>query len=203
MTKQDLQDLTSMLTALAEMYGKPKLSDFVVSLWCKAMQGYSIEAIRAAFSAHVQNPDNGQFMPKPADIIRLIGGTNQDKAMIAWAKVDKAVRLIGTYADVVFDDPLIHAVVTDMGGWIALGQKNDDEWPFIAKEFETRYRSYAMRQETPLCQPVLTGIANAHNSRNGYQLSAPVLIGDEQKAQALLSGGKKENPVLKFKRLTA
>jgi hypothetical protein len=35
-------------------------------------------------------------------------------------------------------------VISDMGGWVLLGSKGDGDWPFIAKEFENRYRGYRM-----------------------------------------------------------
>jgi len=76
---------------------------------------------------HLMNPDTGQFLPKPADIVRMLGGRTLDRALMAWAKVDKAVRQIGTYESVVFDDALIHRVLHEMGGWVGMGQKTENE----------------------------------------------------------------------------
>jgi len=84
-------------------------------------------------------------MPKVADVIKMLQGSTQDSALTAWAKVDKAVRSIGTQMSVAFDDPLIHKVIQDMGGWLGLGQRQEAEWPFVAKEFETRYRGFKAR----------------------------------------------------------
>lgn len=188
MTQDDFEKFEDLLSGVGEIYGKT-LSEFALSLWWGALKNYDLAAIRNALHRHVVNPDNGQYMPKPADVVWMIGGTSTDSAMIAWTKVDKAVRQVGTWQDVVFDDPLIHRVIDDMGGWIEFGKKTEDEWPFVAKEFETRYRGYASRGITPEYKGVLTGIANANNSRHGFDCGKPVLIGDPEKARRVIRMG--------------
>jgi hypothetical protein len=115
--------------------------------------------------------------------------------------VDLAVRRVGTYCDVVFDDALIHRVIQDMGGWIALGTKAENEWPFVAKEFENRYRSFRSRGECPQYPPTLIGIATAHNFRKGYKSGTPVLIGQEYLAKRVWLGGS-DRPALDLKRMS-
>lgn len=188
MHMKDKADFAEMMVVLSEYYGKA-VSDAMIEMYWQGLQMYDIQAIREAFNRHVANPDSGQWMPKIADVAKMLGGTSQDAALQAWAKVDKAIRHVGTYSDVAFDDPLIHRVIHDMGGWIGFGAKTEDEWPFVAKEFENRYRGYRMRSERPDYPKVLTGISNAHNSRNGHKLDAPRLIGNVDKATRVISGG--------------
>ena len=87
-----------------------------------------------------------------------------------------------------------------MGGWIALGSKGEDEWPFVAKEFENRYRGFRSRNEYPEYPASLMGMATAHNNQKGFKTDPPVLIGNEQLARLVLYGGT-DKPVLGFKRL--
>ena len=188
MQQNEFDQFAQMLESIAEYCGKP-LSPGVVAIYWQGLKDLDLSAIRHALNAHVQNPDTGQFMPKIADVRRMLGGTTQDSALRAWAKVDKALRHVGTYASVAFDDPLIHRVLHDMGGWVGLGTKTEDEWPFVAKEFENRYRGYAMRNESPEYPPLLTGIADADNARRGLQCEPPRLIGDATKAEAVMQGG--------------
>jgi len=188
MQSSDFDKFDSMMQAVAGIYGRD-LSPGVMSLYWRALQQYDISAISEALNRHVQNPDNGQFMPKPADINRMLGGTTQDAALVAWTKVDRAVRGVGTYADVAFDDALIHRVLADMGGWVSLGSKSEDEWPFVAKEFENRYRGYKMRNDRPDYPPVLIGVAGAHNRNGGFKIDAPKLIGDPHAARMVMEGG--------------
>ena len=137
------------------------VSDFALSVWWSAMRQYDLRAVNEAVGRHAVNPDSGQFMPKPADIVKMLGGTTKDSALVAWSKVDKAIRNVGPWEDVAFDDPLIHRVLYDMGGWMMLGQNTSDEIKFIAKEFEARYRGFKMRSENPEYPPVLIGTSGA------------------------------------------
>lgn len=188
MRADEYQQFCGLMTGVHDFYGKD-LSEFALSVWWEAMRPYDLSAVRDALSRHVVDPDAGQFMPKPADVVRAIGGRTIDAAQMAWSKVDSAVRRVGSYASVVFDDPIIHRVISDMGGWILLAGKGDGDWPFVAKEFETRYRGYKMRGDRPEYPAVLIGISEAHNSNEGYRVDPPVLIGDRVKALRVQSGG--------------
>lgn len=175
MTEGDYDQFAARLNALGDMYGKPQ-SEWALTLWWGALSMYDLAAISDALTRHVRNPDSGQFMPRPADVVKMIGGTTIDAALQAWSKVDRAVRCVGPHRDVVFDDPLIHRVLLDMGGWTGLAMKTEREWPFVAKEFENRYRGYA-RGPLPEYPPVLEGISNAQNGSARQALQPPVLIG--------------------------
>jgi hypothetical protein len=190
----DFQKFHDGIAGVMSFYGK-SVSRFALDVWWTALRRFDLAAIVDAFNRHLANPDTGQFAPKPADIIRMLQGSTQDSAMRAWAKVDQAVHRVGTYCDVVFDDALIHRVIQDMGGWIALGTRNEDEWPFVAKEFENRYRGFSARGEHPPYPATLIGLATAHNSRHGYPAETLILIGNEQSAREVLRGGSGQPPL--------
>ena len=189
MNKQaDYERFLAILTGVSDYYGKD-LSEGVISLYWQGLKQYDLQAVEKALWEHTQNPDSGQFMPKIADVTKMLQGRTQDQAAIAWAKVDKAVRHVGTYADVAFDDPIIHRVIADMGGWIWFGNQKEDEWPFVAKNFENRYRGYKMRGEIPEYPKVLIGIANAYNQKEGFKTQGARLIGNAQQAEKVMLGG--------------
>ncbi len=196
MIEQDFDEFSRLLNTLSEYFRKP-MSPGVMGIYWQGLRDLELTELRAALNAHVQNPDVGQFMPTIADIRRMVGGTTQDSALVAWSKVDRAVRVVGTYADVIFDDPIIHRVIRDMGGWIAIGGKSEDEWPFVAKEFETRYRGFRMRGEVPPYEPVMIGIAGAQNRRLGMPVQQPRLIGDQSACQRVQIGGT-DRPLLEI-----
>ena len=188
MQTHEFEQFRTLLAGVHDFYARD-LSEFSLSVWWESMRQYDLAAVTQAMNRHVMNPDNGQFMPKPADVRKMLGGTSADAALRAWAKVDKAVRQVGNYASVAFDDPLIHRVISEMGGWIGLGQKTEDEWPFVAKHFENLYRGYAMRGEQPDYPPVLVGIAQADSEARGLRFDPPRLVGDQEKAMAVIAGG--------------
>lgn len=199
MKQQDFDEFCEMLDLVAEQHNK-RLSDGLKMLYWQGLSDFDIEAVKQAAYRHLRNPDTGQFMPKIADFIRMLQGTTQDSALVAWAKVDKAVRQVGTYVDVVFDDPIIHRVIHDMGGWIGLGNKNTEEWPFVAKEFETRYRGFKQKIDIPDYPPKLIGIATAHNEQKGLPVDPPMLIGNELRARQVFNGGS-DKPSIGFKKM--
>lgn len=200
MQTEEFEKFHDGIVGVMDFYGK-SVSSFALDVWWTALKGFDLPAIVDAFNRHFANPEAGQYPPKPADIIRMLKGTTLDAALTAWAKVDQAVRRVGTYQDVVFDDSIIHRVIQDMGGWIALGTKSEDEWPFVAKEFENRYRGFKSRSERPEYPPILMGIANAHNCQQGFRLNEPMLIGNEALARQVLQCGS-DKPMVGFKRFT-
>ncbi len=201
MQQRDFDSFVDILQVVAEQYGK-RLSDGLIALYWQGLKDYDFAAVRDALGRHIRNPDSGMFMPKIADVVKMLQGSTQDSALIAWAKVDKAVRQVGTYLDVVFDDPLIHRVIHDMGGWIALGTKTEDEWPFVAREFENRYRGFKARGEVPEYPSRLVGVAGSHNEREGFAAAMPVLIGNASAAQLVLEGGNNK-PLVGITRMHA
>lgn len=188
MLDNEKKSFVTLLTGLASYYDR-ELSIGAIDVYWNALREFDLEAVSKAISNHAKNPDSGQWMPKVADIVRMVQGRTADQASLAWSKVDSALRRVGPYADVVFDDPVIHRVMADMGGWLQLMGKTDEDWPFVAKEFENRYRGYRMRNEIPEYPPVLIGIANAHNGKEGMRTMPPVLIGNQERAQAVMLGG--------------
>lgn len=194
MEQTDFQRFQELMEGVHSFYGKAS-SSFALDVWWQALKVYDLAAIRDALGRHCVNPDNGQFMPRPADVVRMMEGSTLDSAVTAWTKVDRAVQQVGTYSTVVFDDPLIHRVLADMGGWPQLGQRQVDEWPFVAKEFQTRYRGYRSRREEPAYPPTLIGIFDQQNTAQGFAAQAPVLIGDQRKAREVLAGGS-DRPAL-------
>lgn len=191
---EQFEDFRDGINGVMAFYGKT-VSQFALDVWWSALKAYDLPAIIDAFNRHLASPDVGSYPPKPADIVRMLGGRTIDKALSAWAKVDRAVRQVGTYESVAFDDAIIHRALHEMGGWVAMGQKTEDEWPFVAKEFENRYRAHAARGVTPEYPPVLIGIAEAHNEAKGLRSSAPRLIGNPDEAERVMSGGGGANLV--------
>ena len=199
MQASDNEQFVALIGDVYAFY-RQDFSRFAAGVWLQAMQPFDFRAVADALNKHCVNPDNGQFMPKPADIVKMLQGSTQDAGLVAWSKVDAAIRMRGTYVSVVFDDPIIHRVILEMGGWVQIGGKNETDMPFLKNEFVNRYRGYKMRNEVPEYPSVLIGMAEAQNSRQGFECAPPVLIGGAEKAkQVLLKGVNK--PLIGFTQL--
>jgi len=189
MTENDKKAFLAVMYKLFAIYEMPLENKHLLSAWFDALSDYDIEEVAVAAQRYIKSPDFGTYKPKPADLIKMIEGTSADRALMAWSKVESAVRSIGTYVTVAFDDPIIHRVIADMGGWVALGEKSEDELPFVAKEFGNRYRGLAQKQETPAHPRKLYGVIDTSNGATGHvEEMAPVLIGDRDKAGSILAG---------------
>lgn len=188
MQQADFDNFVDCLQVVGEQYGK-RLSDGVIALYWQGLQDYDLAAVREALGKHLRNPDVGQFMPKIADIIRMLQGSTADSAFAAWAKVDRAVRCVGAWESVVFDDPLIHAVITAMGGWGWLNKQDDVAWPHVARNFEVAYRGFKARGEVPAYPSHLIGMTEAHNAKSRFASTPPKVIGDVDQARLVFKGG--------------
>lgn len=183
------RSFAELFTALADYYGA-EISQASLRLYWEGLKAYDYNAIEKAAWAHTQLPDEaGRWMPKVSDLNKMLIGRTSDQSQIAWSKVDRAVRTVGPYADVAFDDPIIHRVVQDMGGWVCVCSKEEKEWPFVAKEFCTRYQAFRMTGDTPEHPRYLIGMANANNTHAGQQHKLEVrLLGNTDKARQIASG---------------
>lgn len=189
MELHDKPTFFSLLIGIAELHGR-ELSETVLEIYWGALQSFTLPDLQRAFSTLLTNPDTGQYLPKPADIVRMLTGNSQTQALQAWAKVERAIRQVGSWQTVVFDDPIIHATIRDMGGWIALCQTPTDELAFRAKEFENRYRGFV--PDPPKDYPrALIGQAEAINAQSGKAIAPPVatVIGQLERARTLYRAG--------------
>ncbi len=187
MKTQDREAFAVLMAGIGELYGKP-LSPQLMSIYWDGLKDYEFAEVKVAVNLHVRNPDTGQFMPKIADVVKFLEGNTLTQAMRAWQKVTDGLRRVGTYASVAFDDPIIHAVIEDMGGWRNLGLVTDDDLPFKAREFEKRYQGYKVKPPERFPRK-LVGIFECENAARGYDAPEVVLIGDELQAKLVLEAG--------------
>jgi hypothetical protein len=187
-----------MLNRVHMVLGKAEPDNLVVRLYWDTLRNYTLEDVREALNRHLADVDVGMFVPKPADIIRNIQGNTSTQSELAWTKTEKAVRGVGPWQSVTFDDPIIHQVINDMGGWVAMCGISEQELPFKHIEFVKRYRGYINR--APALDQIsgkLGGIAAGQNQLTGIRYEEPpVLVGNVQRAAALLTHGGRNQPKL-------
>lgn len=192
-------DRAAFREALAAVYAlyRVDLSPAVTEIWWRALQSYELAAVQEAFGRHSVNPDTGQFIPKPADVVKHLDGTSTDSGILAWAKVTEAVRHVGSWSSVCFDDPIIHKVIVDLGGWTQLCAVTEKEWDFKARAFQASYRAYRARPlgEYPKSLPGRIEIQNGASGFAGANVEVK-FIGDHTKARALLGVVESDDEVM-------
>ena len=140
MTENDFEAFSEMWEACHENYGRSP-TPRSINMAFDVLARFDIEQVGKALIAHMNDPSQGQFAPKPADIVRNAEGTFTDAANEAWTKVDHAVRRYGTGPTWVFDDARIHAVLHQMGGISQLGKMDERDFAFFREQFCKRYAS--------------------------------------------------------------
>ncbi len=116
MKPTDMPAFQRLITDALAFY-RQDLTPFAIGVWWQACEPFDMEQVMRALTAHATDPDRGHFPPKPADLIRVLRGTHGDRALMAWSKAYGAIGSVGGYTSVAFDDPAIHAAITDLGGW--------------------------------------------------------------------------------------
>jgi len=165
--EDDLKDFSKLIAGIFGM-NQRDASDDVIEIYYRALADYSLDDLKKAFSEHVRNPDCGTFLPKPADIIRILEGDSNKKSLEAWVKAYKAISRAGSGSTVIFDDPIIHAVISVLGGWERFClEVTDKTEKFIKKEFIDFYKMYLSKDnfDYPKC---LIGRNERINHEKGF-----------------------------------
>lgn len=181
MDKTDLKAFEQIMTSLNELYGDPakQISDLKMELYYNALKDLSIDQLNDAVNILCQTKTIKTW-PLPAEIRQAVEGNPQDKAQVAFDKLITAVRSIGSYQTVIFDDPAIHAFVQSYGGWEEICDKTVDDWKYMRNEFVRGYTGFCRVNGVPL---QLTGIHDAVNRAKGLEHAIPpAIVGDTAKA---------------------
>lgn len=178
MKDSDFDTFSEAWSTAYEMTGNCKApTPRAINMAFDVLSDLDLDAVLKALSSHVRDPQSGQFQPKPADIVRAIEGTPDDAAMEAWGKVDQAVRRVGYGPHIVFDDPKIHKVLAEMGGFAQFGKATEDEMGYLRHAFTKRYAG---------CRDVTGYPAKIAGWHTDGQVR---FIGDESRCQAVLERG--------------
>ena len=179
MTREDLPNFIAELERLSELYTKP-MTESLQALYFDALASYPMVDVTRAFRLHIRHPEQGRFFPKPADLIVLIEGDSESRALQAWSLAVSAWETHGVYQSVEFADACLAATIDDMGGWIAFHDRYNTlkEEPFMRQEFVKRYRGYLQSPPRRAIGP-LPGIHALENTRRGMMeaVPAPIAIG--------------------------
>jgi len=177
----DIKRFGACLAAITEVW-QVDLSQATQRLYWNALADLTIDEVERGLQGHMRDPRRGHFKPTPADIIRQARGITDDVALRAWSKFYSAIRRnFGRY--VCLDDPVIHAVIQDMGGTSAIFGGLESNIPFAKKEFCERYIGYLSRGERPT-----TSSALGH-CQGRCENDEVLLIGDETKALSVFDQG--------------
>lgn len=189
--------IIQLVAQVLKFYEKP-LNEFSIEVWNESLKRFSYEQVKSAFNIYVQTSKNGRFAPMPSDIANIITGGSEDIAYRAWSSVERAIKSIGSYRTVIFNDPIIHRVIYDLGGWIKIAEtETAKEMGHLSYTFMVRYRGYMDRGTLPEYPRKLSGreeqslIAYGRDWRNALEL-----VGDLQSCLDVYNKGTNGDKLL-------
>lgn len=146
----DKKRFMELMTGIAEMFER-NVSNALLKAYFNALSPYTIQQVETAVNMHVTDPDAGQWMPKPADIIRHITGSQKDReqeiesiAQMQWSNVLMAIRRTGSARTPKFKDPYTQAIISTWG-WVDTCALTQEKLTWKAKEFVRTYSDYQTR----------------------------------------------------------
>lgn len=189
MTPNEKAEFVKLVTDVHAYY-RQNVSEFTLSVWAQACQGFSLEQLRKALTAHATDPERGQFAPKVADVVRILQGTYTDRASLAWGKTLEAMQSVGAYTDVVFDDPAIHAAIEDLGGWPKACRTERKDLSYLQHRFCEAHKAYTGRGQFPYPRRLMGDRSpDFEFEKRGLPPPRPALVGDPQRARFVYEGG--------------
>lgn len=145
MEEKDKNQFLMIIKSLEELYSK-KISNILKNIYWSSLLDYSIEEVSRSVFNYIKYSSNGQFMPKPCDIIKNIEGDQSDKALIAWSLLMKHIRRRGCDAKIEFEDDIISNVIEDMGGIRSISLCDEKQEPFKRSQFIAIYNFYLKKK---------------------------------------------------------
>lgn len=176
MTENQSAEFSKLVTDVLAYY-RQDTSPFALGVWWAGCAPFSFGQVKQALQNHATDPDKGQFAPKVADLVRILGGTKTDRSLMAWGRVHDAMSDVGAYRDVDFGDDAIHAAVTDMGGWPKMCRYPLSEMGYLQHRFCESYRAYQTAGTAKTAALMGDRSPDEMYLQRGRPVPEPVLIG--------------------------
>lgn len=179
MIESDREGFYKSLIALSHVFDK-KISTEMSELYFDALKDMSVEDIAKACNILVRSV---KFFPKPLEFRESMAINTDDLAAIAYGKFYKGMMRAHPGRTLIFDDPIIHAVIENIGGWNEeLYNKwssiKDEVW--LRKQFESLYQTYAKCGVPDNTPERLVGDCEAHNEGRWDINNKPILVGSKE-----------------------
>lgn len=111
-----------------------------IRMWVMALADLPVDTIEFALLDFMKR---STLFPTPAAIrkhaLDAEGLSDEERSLLAWDSVRKAISSAGSYYTVSFEDTIINATIRQMGGWVKLCDTPPKELKWTGKEFCKRY----------------------------------------------------------------
>ena len=129
---KDWDAFCMLIKASDEVTAGKARSREALALMFTGLSAYTLDQVRDAVSEHIKA---SPFAVKPADIVRHLEGSAEERAALAWRTFIIALDRYAYYDSVRFPHPAYHYVVQQYGGWRAMSLEWHD---FTTRDLEFR-----------------------------------------------------------------
>ncbi len=134
----------TLFYAAGEYYDK-QISKELLQMYFNGLTQYSIEEVELAINQHMQDADRGRFFPKIADFSHKLEKSAlsaEEKAEIAWAEIERKIRVTGSYGTLKLEDGVALAALKGFTSWKDLCMMDVSKITWAKKEFMSLYSTY-------------------------------------------------------------
>jgi len=130
MIKADFVQFKQGMMMLAEVY-RVEVNQAQMSIYWDALASLGIDEFLTAIRRHIGDPDQGQWFPKPANLLKQVYGT---EAQSAWQALCEELARGG--ADV---GPKTQSALTGSGGLYQVRRMSTDQLMGMRRQFISNY----------------------------------------------------------------
>jgi len=166
MRKADAQRFAQLMAVLASAF-RQEADQAMLEGYSIGLGDVPIESIELAVHKAIRTC---KFFPSVSELRQLAGEMPPDvRAIKAWDAFCGGVKHRGYYVSVDFDDPVINATVRNLGGWMPLLDRIEEEGDvWVRKEFERIYAAMLSGGVSASEAGPLLGFHEQSNRQNGY-----------------------------------
>lgn len=170
----EIGEFAKCMAVLASGVGR-EMPDEMVEVWYQVLGDLSVGQLRRGIVEALRTHKFAGF--PPVGVIRdlSIGPqeqralSGQDRAVAVWSRVHEALSRVGGYESPDFGDPVCHATIRTLGGWIQITAVETDKVTWLRKEFIETYRAIEAAGVPGEMAAPLVGINNQSLSAAGYE----------------------------------
>jgi hypothetical protein len=134
------RDIDLVLTQMFAYFQTEVYEPSVLDIYHQALEGYRIEDIRAACTAHIKS---SKWFPKVSEIIELIPKPHvpqlESTATLQAHHILEMVRIVGYRNPPTWDDPITAILMRTRWSWGAVCELLEDQNVWFVKEFTAAY----------------------------------------------------------------
>jgi hypothetical protein len=190
--KIERKEFLDLLSGLCYTLGKES-NEHLIKTYHTALNRFDISIVKNVINKAVVS---FKWFPKPVELIELIEGSSVDNSEIQAAQAFEAIRRVGPYQSVVFDDPVTQEVIKQYyGGWPKFCEGDSKDIVFKMNDFKKAYKAFSNQNRKHYGS--LYGISSISNDSNGIkQISSVKMIGNPEKCKQILEKKSQNVPLI-------